>query len=51
MNNLICIFFGHKDNKKFDNEDSLTVDLYKIPMSYIKQCKRCKRCYFERVEK
>lgn len=47
MKNLFCVFFGHIDNKKLVEPDTLKIQFYKTTLANIKQCKRCNSCYFE----
>ena len=49
MNNLLCIFFGHIDNKKLVAPDTIEVIFYGTILANVKQCKRCKNCFFHPI--
>ena len=50
MNNLRCLFFGHVDNKKLVVPDTIEVRFYGTILANLKQCKRCKNCFFQTIQ-
>lgn len=52
MNNLICVFFGHKpDNNHpiLNNTDNLFIQNTGIKFCYFKFCKRCRQVFIETI--
>jgi len=48
MNNLICIFFGHKDDVLLLRPPTeITVVVNNIKYAQFKRCERCKQIYLE----
>jgi hypothetical protein len=48
MNNLICIFFGHKDDEvTLRAGTSLDIVVNDIVYAQFRRCKRCKQIYFQ----
>ena len=52
MNNLICVFFGHKDDKLlFENEkDRMTIINNDIDIARFTMCKRCNTVYLRTLD-
>ena len=52
MNNLICIFFGHIDDKiTFPMDDRISVEHTGIVLGSIKMCERCDKMFLETLPK
>jgi hypothetical protein len=49
MNNLICVFFGHKRHAMIGQFASLVLDDYKIATFQL--CSRCKKYYIYTLPK
>ncbi len=45
MNNLKCIFFGHKDDHLLFEKDTLTITNLNIEIARFTMCDRCKTVY------
>ena len=50
MNNLICIFFGHKDDKLLFEKDTLTLTNTDIEIARFTMCKRCRTVYLRTLK-
>ena len=50
MNNLICIFFGHKDDKLLFEKDKLTITNHGIGFARFTMCKRCSTVYLRTLD-
>lgn len=50
MNNLICIFFGHKDDKLLFEKDKLSITNCDITIARFTMCKRCNTVYLRTVK-
>jgi len=52
MKNLLCIFFGHKDDEiTFQEKDYIRFSHHNIPLGYIKMCERCNELFIETLAK
>ncbi len=48
MNNLTCILFGHKDDRKLLRPpNEITVVVNDIKYAQFKRCKRCKNIFLQ----
>lgn len=48
MNNLICVFFGHKDDRILLRPPrEITVVVENIEYAKFRRCKRCKNIYLQ----
>lgn len=48
MNNLICVFFGHKDDRKLlGGKSYIDVVVNNIIYAHYRRCKRCKVIFFQ----
>jgi len=50
MNNPICLFFGHKDDKLLFESDTLTITNCDVPIARFTMCKRCNTVYLRTLE-
>ncbi len=50
MNNLICIFRGHKDDKLLFEKDTLTITSHNISIARFTMCKRCSTVYLRTLK-
>jgi len=53
LNNLICIFFGHKDDRITFGEikDFIKIQYQDVTLAYMKRCIRCGDIYIKAVDR
>jgi len=49
LNNLICLFCGHKDDKILFEKDKLTITNTDVPIARFTMCRRCSTVYLRTI--